>query len=223
MRCGANGEHDCAFALFNPLRLSSPPGTDPTPLQAPMEYSAIKQEMTARMAKAVDHTFHEFGNLHTGKATPSMIENIPVHVEAYGSNMQMREIAAITTPDSRTLSIQPWDKNTIKGIEKAIQNAGLGLNPVVRGTSVVVPIPELSGDRRKELVKIASSHAEDGRVGVRQARHWAMEELKKLKAEGSVGEDDIKRHEKEVQSETDRFTAQINDALEAKEKELLQV
>ena len=108
-------------------------------------------------------------------------------------------------------------------IEKAVREANLGLNPIARGATILVPIPELSGDRRKELVKMASSHAEEGRVSVRQARHHAMDGLKKLKAEGHVSEDDIKRHEKEIQDETDNHVKTINDALHNKEQELLTV
>ena len=188
-----------------------------------MDYETILLEAQELMDKAVNHTLHEFSNIHTGKATPAMIETLPVFVESYGTNMAIRELGAITAPDNHTLQVQPWDRNTAGAIEKAIRGASLGLNPISRGPTILVPIPELSGDRRKELVKIASSHAEDGRVSVRQARHHAMDELKKLKAEGHVSEDDIKRHEKEIQDETDAHVEKINEALEKKEAELLQV
>ncbi|NBD38163.1 MAG: ribosome recycling factor [Verrucomicrobia bacterium] len=189
-----------------------------------MDYETILLEAQDAMDAAVKHATHEFSTLHTGKAAPSMIENVSVDVEAYGTSMPLRELGAITVPDNRTLQVQPWDKNTVKAVEKAIRNAGLGLNPVSRGGgTIIVPVPELSGDRRKELVKMASSHAEDSRVSVRQARHHAMEELKKLKNEGHVSEDDIKRHEKEIQEETDKHVALINEALAAKEDELMTV
>lgn len=188
-----------------------------------MDYETILLEAQEMMNKAVDHALREFASIHTGKATPAMIENISVPVESYGTNMAIRELAAITTPDNHTLQVQPWDKNTSGAIDKAIRGANLGLNPVVRGVTIIVPIPELSGDRRKELVKIAATHAEDGRVSVRQARHHALDQLKKLKTDGHVGEDDIKRHEKEIQEETDNHVSRINDALAAKEKELLAV
>lgn len=188
-----------------------------------MDYETILLEAQELMDKAVQHTLYEFSTIHTGKATPAMIENLPVHVEAYGTSMSLRELGAITTPDNHTLQVQPWDKTTAGAIDKAIRGANLGLNPISRGPTLLVPIPELSGDRRKELVKIASNHAEDGRVSVRQARHHAMDQLKKLKAEGHVSEDDIKRYEKEVQEETDEHVKKINEALEAKEKELLEV
>ena len=189
-----------------------------------MEYSQIKRDAKQAMDKAVQHTLHEFANIHTGKATPSMIENINVYVESYGANMELRELAAITTPDSRSLQVQPWDRNTTGPIDKAIRASGLGLNPVDRGGGVIiVPVPELSGDRRKELAKVASNYAEDGRIAVRQARHTAMDSLKTLKKEGHVSEDDIKRHEKEIQDMADQHITQINEALEAKEKELTTV
>lgn len=175
------------------------------------------------MDRAVNHALHEFANIHTGKATPAMIENISVHVEAYGSNMAIKELGAITTPDMHTLQVTPWDKGTSGAIDKAIREANLGLNPIARGSTILVPIPELSGDRRKELVKMAASHAEEGRISVRQARHHAMDQLKKLKVDGHVSEDDVIRHEKEVQDLTDSHVQQINDALDHKEKELLTV
>ncbi|MGC9451396.1 MAG: ribosome recycling factor [Oceanipulchritudo sp.] len=188
-----------------------------------MDYETILLETQEMMDKAVEHTLHEFSNIHTGKATPAMIENISVHVESYGTTMAIRELGAITTPDLHTLQVTPWDKGTSGAIEKAIREANLGLNPIARGATILVPIPELSGDRRKELVKMAASHAEEGRVSVRQARHHAMDELKKLKTDGHVSEDDIKRHEKEIQEETDGHVAKINEALEKKEKDLLTV
>ena len=188
-----------------------------------MDYETILLEAQEGMDNAVNHTLHEFSNIHTGKATPAMIENIPVFVESYGTNMAIRELGAITTPDNHTLQITPWDKGTSGAIDKAIRGASLGLNPISRGATILVPVPELSGDRRKELVKISAGHAEDGRVSVRQARHHALDQLKKLKAEGHVSEDDIKRHEKEIQEETDNHVQKINDALAEKEKELLTV
>lgn len=188
-----------------------------------MDFETIMLEAEDMMDRSVNHALHEFTNIHTGKATPAMIENISVHVESYGTNMAIRELGAITTPDMHTLQVTPWDRGTASAVERAIREANLGLNPIPRGTTIIVPIPELSGDRRKELVKMAASHAEEGRVSVRQARHQAMDQLKKLKTEGHVSEDDVKRHEKEVQDLTDSHVKTINDALEAKEKELLTV
>ncbi len=188
-----------------------------------MDFETIILETEDMMDRALQHTLHEFTNIHTGKATPAMIENVSVYVESYGTNMSIKELGAITTPDLHTIQVTPWDKGTSGAIDKAIREANLGLNPIARGATILVPIPELSGDRRKELVKMAASHAEEGRISVRQARHHAMDQLKKLKAEGHVSEDDVKRHENEVQELTDDHVKQINDAFEQKEKDLLTV
>lgn len=188
-----------------------------------MEFDEILMEAQEGMENALNHAVSEFQKLHTGKAAPGMVDGIQVHVEAYGSSMAVRDLGAVTTPDSRTIQIQPWDKSTLTAIEKAIRSANLGLNPSVRGTLIYVPVPELSGDRRRELVKVASGQAEDGRVAVRKARQLAMDRLKELKAEGHTSEDDIKRFEKEIQDETDAHVERINEALKNKEADLLQV
>ena len=181
----------------------------------------IIDDVNQSMTKALDHTLHEFSTLHTGKASHSMVEN--VMVDAYGSNMRLRDMAAITTPDSRTIQIQPWDKSVIQPIEKAIQTANLGLNPAVDGAIIRIPIPELSGDRRRELVKVAHRMAEDGRISVRHARKDGLDLLKEAKKDGEISEDDFKRWEKEVQASTDKFVGQIDDHLKNKEQELQQI
>ncbi|WP_221029869.1 ribosome recycling factor [Actomonas aquatica] len=177
----------------------------------------IVNETEAKMNKAVDHTLHEFANIHTGKATPAMVENIPV--EAYGSSMRIKDCAAISTPDSRMIVIQPWDKGVIQAVSKGIQIANIGLNPVVDGGLVRVPLPEMSRERRQEFVKVAHRYAEEGKVAVRKARHDGLDTLKKAK----LPEDESKRIEKEIQAVTDKFTATIVTHLEEKEKELLEV
>jgi ribosome recycling factor len=181
----------------------------------------ILDDMEQSMAKAVDHTLHEFSTLHTGKASPSMVEN--VMVDAYGSNMRLRDMAAITTPDSRTIQIQPWDKSVIQPIEKAILTANLGLNPSNNGGIIRIPIPELSGDRRIELVKVAHRMAEDGRISIRHARKDALDLLKEAKKEGDISEDDFNRTEKDVQKATDKYVADIDGHLKGKEQELQQI
>lgn len=188
-----------------------------------MTYDEIKKTAKAHMQKGVDHAKHEFATLHTGKATPSMVESVQVHVESYGTTSHLRDIAAVTTPDSRTIQIQPWDRGTLKDIEKAILSANLGLTPSIQGALVRVPVPELSGDRRKELVKVAHKMAEEGRVSVRHARQEAMTELKKTQKDGDISEDDLHRYEKEIQEMTDEHVGQINSSLEAKEKDLTEV
>jgi ribosome recycling factor len=174
-------------------------------------------EANAKMKKALDFTLHEFSSIHTGKATPVMVES--VMVEAYGSQMRLKECAAITTPDSRMIQIQPWDPALTKAIEKAIQVANLGFNPVVDGKIVRVPLPDMSRERRLEFVKTASRIAEEGRVHIRNIRRDIMESVKKAK----FPEDEAKRLEKDVQAATDKAIKDIGDHFASKEKELLAV
>lgn len=186
-----------------------------------MNIDTVFEEMQSQMDKTLEHTLHEFAGIHTGKATPAMLENIPV--EVYGSSMRIREVAAITCPDSRSLSVQPWDKGTTGAIQKAIQTANIGLNPVVNGTNIFCPLPELSGERRKDLVKTSHNLAEQGRVGIRSVRRDAMEKLKQLEKDKAISEDELKRGEKNVQEEHDRYIKEIATHLEAKEKDLLAI
>lgn len=171
----------------------------------------------AKMQKAVEHTLHEFDNIHTGKATPTMVENI--NIDAYGTNMRVKDCAAISTPDSRMIVIQPWDKGLIQAVAKGVQVANIGLNPAVDGGLVRVPLPEMSRERREEFVKVAHRYAEEGKVGVRKARHDGLDALKKAK----LPEDESKRLEKEIQQATDKASASIAEHLAAKEKDLLEV
>ncbi len=181
----------------------------------------VLSDAQARMKKAVDHTLHEFSTIHTGKASPAMVES--VMVEAYGSMMPLKGCAAITTPDPRMIQIQPWDKGLTRAIEKALQMANIGVNPVVDGQLVRLPFPELSKERRLEFVKTAHRLAEEGRVSVRHIRRDAMEATKKLKKDGKISEDDEKRLEKDVQTATDKSIKDIDAHLAHKEKELLTV
>ncbi len=174
-----------------------------------------------RMKKAVDHTLHEFSTIHTGKATPAMVEG--VMVEAYGSQMRLKECAAISTPDSRLIQITPWDVSIVKAVAKGIIDANLGFNPIIDGKSIRVPLPDMSRERRQEFVKTAHKLAEEGRVAVRNTRRDAMEAAKKMKKEGTLSEDDEKRLEKDVQTSTDKSIAEINSHLATKEKDLLTV
>ena len=181
----------------------------------------VLTEMQIKMKKTVDHTLHEFSNIHTGKATPTMVES--VMIEAYGSAMRLKECAAISTPDSRMIQIQPWDVSLTKAIEKGIQQANLGFNPIIDGKLIRIPLPDMSRERRQEFVKVAHGLAEEGRVHVRNVRRDAMESLKKVEKAGEISEDDHKRFEKEVQSATDSAVKEIGDHLAHKEKELLAV
>jgi ribosome recycling factor len=185
-----------------------------------METKEIFDKMEGDMQKSVDHVVHEFSTLHTGKANSSMVETVIVDV--YGSSMKLRDVAAITTPDARTIQIQPWDKSTVAPIEKALLEAKIGITPVVTGELIRLPMPELSGERREELCKIAQGFAEQGRIGVRASRKEAMDALKDAQKEG-LPEDDFKRGEKDVQKNTDDSVNQINQALASKEGDLRKV
>jgi ribosome recycling factor len=186
-----------------------------------MSIDDVLLETEEKMLKTEEHVVHEFGGVRTGKASPSLLENI--QVEAYGSNMRLRELATISVPESRMLMVQPFDQGNLKAVEKAIQNAGLGLNPATQGRFIRVVLPELSAERRQEFVKICKRMAEDGRVSVRNERRHALELLKKVKNDGGVSEDDVKVAEQEVQKLTDQYIAKVDAHLVTKEKEILTV
>lgn len=182
-----------------------------------MSTHPIISDAQTRMTKALDHTLHEFSTIHTGKATPAMVEN--VMVDAYGSQMRIKDCAAINCPDSRMILITPWDAGVTKAIEKGIQMANLGFNPIVDAKSIRVPLPDMSRERRQEFVKLAHRLAEEGRVYVRNVRRDIMDSIKKAK----LPEDETKRLEKEVQTLTDKYIKDIETHLASKEKELLAV
>jgi len=186
-----------------------------------MNLHPLIKDAVARMDSAEKHTLHEFSAIHTGKASPSMVEG--VMVEAYGSMMRLKECAAITTPDSRLIQVQPWDKALLKPIEKAIQLANIGINPAVDGSVIRLPMPDLSKERRQELVKVIHRLAEEGRVSIRNVRRDAIDHVKKAQKEGKLSEDEAKRLEKDLQTQTDKHIKDIGDHVIAKEKELLAV
>lgn len=173
------------------------------------------------MKKALEFVIHDFESIHTGKASPSMVEG--VMVEVYGSMMRMKDVAAITTPDSNLIRIQPWDKGILKDIEKAILLANIGITPSVMGEAVRCPIPALSGERRAELAKVCRDMAEQGRVRIRNIRRDAMDAFKKAQKDSQITEDELKLAEKEIQNLTDKKIAEINKAVEAKEADLKRV
>jgi ribosome recycling factor len=177
----------------------------------------ILTDTQARMKKAVDHTLHEFSAIHTGKATPQMVES--VMVEAYGSPLPLKQCAAISTPDARLIQIQPWDASLIRAITKGIIDANLGFNPIPDGKVIRIPLPDMSKERRLEFVKNAHRLAEEGRVHVRNVRRDVMESVKKAK----LPEDEAKRVEKDIQAATDAAIKSIGDHLAHKEKDLLTV
>ncbi|HXD00093.1 MAG TPA: ribosome recycling factor [Verrucomicrobiae bacterium] len=174
-----------------------------------------------KMLKTEEVVQHEFSGVRTGKASPSLVENILV--EVYGSQMRIRELAGITTPEPRMLLVQPWDAATLHPIEKAIQKSNLGLNPSVDKKFIRIVLPDLSQERRMEFIKVVKKMAEDGRVAIRHVRRDAMEGIKKDAKAGGVTEDQEEMAEKEVQKLTDQYIAKIDKHLENKEKEILTV
>jgi ribosome recycling factor len=178
-------------------------------------------EAEEKMIKSEEVVQHEFSGIRTGKASPVLVENIMV--EVYGSHMRIRELAGITTPEPRMLLISPWDVSTVHPIEKAIQKSSLGVNPSVQGKTIRLILPELSTERRQEMVKITHKLAEEGRVAVRHVRRDAIEAIKKQSKGGGVAEDEEKTAEKEIQKLTDQYIAKIDAHLALKEKEIMTV
>lgn len=181
----------------------------------------ILLETEEKMIKTEQVIQHEFAGVRTGKASPALVENIVV--EVYGSQMRIRELAGITTPEPRVIVIQPWDASTVSAIEKAIQKSNLGINPAVQGKVIRLVLPELSQERRMELDKLVKKMAEDGRVAIRNIRREAIEHLKKELKAHTISEDDFKVFEKEVQKLTDQYIARIDEHLAKKEKEIMTV
>jgi ribosome recycling factor len=180
-----------------------------------------KDEINRRMNGAVDALKHEFGGLRTGRASASLLE--PVMVEAYGNMMPLNQVGTISAPESRLLTVQVWDKSMVKATEKAIRDANLGLNPQTDGSLLRIPIPPLTEDRRKELVKLAHKYAEQARVAVRGVRRDGMETLKKMEKDRKIGEDEHHKLGEELQKLTDEHIKTIDQALLAKEKDIMQV
>ena len=186
-----------------------------------MPLDDILLEAEDKMLKTETVITNEFAGVRTGKASPALVENIIV--EVYGSQMRIRELAGITTPEPRAIHIQPWDANSVHPIEKAIQKSNLGLNPQIQGKTIRLFLPELSEERRLELCKYIRKLTEDGRVAIRHVRRDAMEGLRKEKAAGIIPEDDEKHGEKELQKLTDDYIAKIDGHLTSKEKEIMTV
>ena len=179
----------------------------------------LEAEMT--MEKSVDYMVHEFAAVRTGKASPALVENVDVH--AYGSAMKLKQLALITTPEPRLLVVQPFDASTVRDIEKALNESRIGITPSVDGKIIRLPIPELSEERRRDLVRSLGKMAEEARVRVRANRRSAMDEAKKSKTAGELTEDGLRDLEGEVQKLTDRFVKSVDDHLERKEAEIMKV
>ena len=186
-----------------------------------MDPDEIMLDTEAAMEKGFEYLKHEFSAVRTGKASPALVENIDV--EAYGAQMKLKQLALITTPEPRLLVIQPFDASTTKDIEKAIKESKLGINPIVDGKIIRLPIPALSEERRKDLVKGLRQMSEEARVRVRSTRREGIDGLKKAQKEGVISEDQFETFEKEIQKLTDQFGKKIDDSVALKEAEILKV
>ncbi|WP_085809648.1 ribosome recycling factor [Sphingomonas sp. TZW2008] len=178
-----------------------------------------KADLERRMAGAVEALKGDLAGLRTGRASTALLD--PVTVEVYGSHMPLNQVATVSVPEPRMISVQVWDKSNVGPVEKAIRSAGLGLNPINDGQTLRLPIPDLTEERRKELAKLAGSYSEKAKVAVRNVRRDGMDSLKVDEKKGVFGEDDRKRLETEVQKLTDATIAEIDVAASAKEKEIL--
>lgn len=182
---------------------------------------ALAKELQRRMDGALDALKREFGGLRTGRAATSLLE--PITVEAYGAATPLNQVGTVGVPEPRMLTVQVWDRKLVGAVEKAIREAGLGLNPSNDGNLVRVPIPPLSEERRQELTKVAAKYAEQARVAVRNVRRDGMEGLKKLEKDGKISQDEQHGLADKVQKATDEHVKRVDDALAQKEKEILQV
>ncbi|HEX8678857.1 MAG TPA: ribosome recycling factor [Chthoniobacterales bacterium] len=186
-----------------------------------MSAEEILFEAEESMEKSVDYMVHEFSAVRTGKASPALVEN--VDVEAYGSAMKLKQLALITTPEPRLLVVQPFDASTVRDIEKALKESKVGITPLVDGKLIRLPVPELSEERRRDLVKGLRQMAEEARVRVRANRRSAIDDAKKLQKSGELTEDGLRDIEADVQKLTDKFVKSIDDHFERKEAEVMKV
>jgi ribosome recycling factor len=179
-----------------------------------------KSDLQRRMHGAVEALRHDLGGLRTGRASTTLLD--PISVEVYGTHMPINQVATVSAPEPRLLSVQVWDRANVSAVEKAIRSAGLGLNPMTDGQNVRLPIPDLTEERRKELAKLAGSYSEKAKVAVRNVRRDGMDALKTDEKKGEISQDEHKRLETEVQKLTDETIAEIDVVASAKEKEILQ-
>lgn len=186
-----------------------------------MALNDVYKAADERMAKAIEAVDHEFGGLRTGRASVALIDNVTV--EAYGSRMPLKQVATISTPDARSLMIQPFDKSMAAAIEKSILAANLGMTPNNDGKVIRLNIPPLTEERRKDLVKMAKKYAEEGRVSIRNSRRNANDEIKKLQKDNVINEDEAEKANKHVQDLTDKFVKLIDSNLDKKEKDIMEI
>lgn len=185
------------------------------------DYNSLKTDTTERMEKTLEALKTDFGGLRAGRAHASLLDGILV--EAYGNISPISQLGTISVPDARTLSVSVWDKGLAKNVEKALRESDLGLNPMSDGQLIRIPIPPLSEERRKELVKIAGKYAEQSKVAIRNIRRDAMDEVKKMKKDSLISEDDEKKYNNDIQKWTDDAIKKIDDQYSAKEKDIMQV
>jgi ribosome recycling factor len=178
-------------------------------------------DVKRRMHGAVNALQHDLGGLRTGRASPSLLE--PIHVDAYGSTLPLNQVATVSVPEPRLLSVQVWDRGMVAAVEKAIRTSDLGLNPQTEGQVIRLRIPEMNEQRRKELVKVAHKYAEEARIAVRHVRRDGLDLLKKLEKDHAISQDDERRQSEQVQKATDQAIDEVDKILAAKEKEIMQV
>ncbi len=187
----------------------------------PADLNKLKQDLTRRMDSALETLRREFAGLRAGRASPALLD--PVRVHAYGSDVPLNQVGSTAVPEARLITVQVWDRALVGAVEKAIRDAGLGLNPASDGQLVRVPIPQLTEERRTELVKLAHKYAEGGRVAVRGVRRDGMEQVKTFEKKHEIGEDVAKVWHADVQKLTDQYIKKIDDVLAEKEKDIRQV
>lgn len=178
-------------------------------------------ETEERMKKQIEALRRELNGIRSGKATPTLLDT--VRVEAYGQVVPLQQVGSVSAPEARLLVVQPWDKSLIKAVTKAIQASELGLNPTDDGSVVRVPIPSLTEERRRDMVKLVSRFAEEGRVHIRQVRHDVNKAIKQQETDGEIGQDDAKRLTADVQKLTDRYVAEVDEILKKKTEEVMEV
>jgi ribosome recycling factor len=181
----------------------------------------IVTELRRRMDGAIEVLRKEFAGLRTGRASASLLD--PVHVEAYGNKMPLTQVGTVSVPEPRLILVQVWDRANVKPTEKAIREAGLGLNPQAEGQSIRVPVPDLSEERRRELTRVAAKYTEQARVSVRNVRRDGLDVLKKQEKDGTITQDQHRKLDKDIQTLTDATIKRVDDMLAAKDKEILQV
>ena len=178
-------------------------------------------DVKRRMQGAINALKHDLGSLRTGRASPNLLD--PIHVDAYGSPVPITQVATVSVPEPRLLSVQVWDRSMVSAVEKAIRESDLGLNPMTEGHVIRLRIPEMNEQRRKEMVKVAHKYAEEARVAIRHVRRDGLDLLKKLEKDGAISQDDEKRQADQVQKATDQAVAEVETVLQAKEKEIMHV